>query len=600
MGFYFCSVPTIKTAIIRRISACYIQCKRGKMSNSSRENDESKEGGERARDFLREEIDKDLASGHYTKVVTRFPPEPNAYMTIGNAKAICINFGIAEEYGGQYHLRFDDTNPAREEQEFVDAIKEDIRWLGFDWGEHEYYASDYFPQLYTWAVELIDKGLAYVDDQSADEIRENRGTLTEPGTNSPYRERSIAENLDLFARMKNGEFADGSKVLRAKIDMSSANINLRDPVMYRILHMAHHRSGSEWCIYPMYDWAHGQSDSIEGITHSMCSYEFANNRPLYDWFIEKLGIFPSRQIEFARGNITYTALSKRYIRQMMENGHIQDWDDPRTYTLRGLRRLGCPPEAIRRFWQEVGVAKRDNNIDISLLEYCMRDQLNKTTLRRMAVLRPLKIVIENYPEGESEMLGAVNNPEDESAGKRQVPFSRELYIEREDFMEEPPKKFFRLSPGKEVRLRYAYFITCTEVIKDESGEITELRCTYDPATRGGDSPDGRKVKATLHWVSAPHAAEIEVRLYDRLFKVENPLKVPEGGSFLDYINPDSLEVIAPAYAEPALKEAKAGDSFQFERIGYFCADSKDHSAEKPVFNRTVTLRDTWARMQKQG
>lgn len=570
------------------------------MSNSKPEGSAAKEDVDKGRDFLREEIDADLKSGRYTKVVTRFPPEPNAYMTIGNAKAICINFGIAEEYGGQYNLRFDDTNPAREEQEFVDAIKEDIRWLGFDWGEHEYYASDYFPQLYAWAVELIEKGLAYVDDQSADEIRANRGTLTEPGTNSPYRERSIEENLDLFARMKNGEFADGSKVLRAKIDMSSPNINLRDPVMYRILHMEHHRSGNEWCIYPMYDWAHGQSDSLEGITHSMCSYEFANNRPLYDWFIEKLGIFPSRQIEFARGNITYTALSKRYIRQMMENGHISDWDDPRTYTLRGLRRLGCPPEAIRRFWQEVGVAKRDNNIDISLLEYCMRDQLNKTALRRMAVLRPLKVVIENYPEGEGELLDAVNNPEDESAGKRQVPFSRELYIEREDFMEDPPKKFFRLSPGKEVRLRYAYFITCTEVVKDASGEITELRCTYDPATRGGDSPDGRKVKATLHWVSAQHAAEVEVRLYDRLFKVENPLKVPEGGSFLDNINPDSLEVVSPVYAEPALAEAEQGASFQFERIGYFCADAKDHSKEKPVFNRTVTLRDTWARMQKQG
>lgn len=570
------------------------------MSNSKPEGSAAKEDADKGRDFLREEIDADLKSGRYTKVVTRFPPEPNAYMTIGNAKAICINFGIAEEYGGQYNLRFDDTNPAREEQEFVDAIKEDIRWLGFDWGEHEYYASDYFPQLYAWAIELIEKDLAYVDDQSADEIRANRGTLTEPGTNSPYRERSIEENLDLFARMKNGEFADGSKVLRAKIDMSSPNINLRDPVMYRILHMEHHRSGNEWCIYPMYDWAHGQSDSLEGITHSMCSYEFANNRPLYDWFIEKLGIFPSRQIEFARGNITYTALSKRYIRQMMENGHISDWDDPRTYTLRGLRRLGCPPEAIRRFWQEVGVAKRDNNIDISLLEYCMRDQLNKTALRRMAVLRPLKVVIENYPEGEGELLDAVNNPEDESAGKRQVPFSRELYIEREDFMENPPKKFFRLSPGKEVRLRYAYFITCTEVVKDASGEITELRCTYDPATRGGDSPDGRKVKATLHWVSAQHAAAVEVRLYDRLFKVENPLKVPEGGSFLDNINPDSLEVVSPVYAEPALAEAEQGASFQFERIGYFCADAKDHSKEKPVFNRTVTLRDTWARMQKQG
>ena len=570
------------------------------MSDATTDRGSEQDGTEAVRDFLREEIDSDLQSGRYDAVVTRFPPEPNAYMTIGNAKAICINFGIAAEYGGRCHLRFDDTNPAREEQEFVDAIKEDIRWLGFDWGEHEYYASDYFPQLYEWAVALIEKGLAYVDDQSADEIRANRGTLTEPGTNSPHRERTVEENLDLFERMKNGEFADGAKVLRAKIDMASANINLRDPVMYRILHMPHHRSGDQWCIYPMYDWAHGQSDSLEGITHSLCSYEFANNRPLYEWFIEQLGIFPSRQIEFARGNITYTALSKRYIREMMERGIISDWDDPRTYTLRGLRRLGCPPEAVRRFWREVGVAKRDNNIDIALLEYCMRDQLNRTALRRMAVLRPLKVVIENYPEGESELLEAVNNPEDERAGTRQVPFSRELYIEREDFMEDPPRKFFRLAPGREVRLRYAYFITCTDVIKDEKGEVVELRCTYDPATRGGDAPDGRKVKATLHWVSAQHAAQAEVRLYDRLFKVENPRKFPEGGSIIDNVNPDSLEVISPAYLEPALAEAAPGDAFQFERIGYFCADAKDHEREHPVFNRTVTLRDTWARVQKQG
>lgn len=570
------------------------------MSDAKTHREGSQEGTEAARDFLREEIDKDLKDGRYQDVITRFPPEPNAYMTIGNAKAICINFGIADEMGGRCHLRFDDTNPAREEQEFVDAIKEDIRWLGFDWGEHEYYASDYFPQLYAWAVQLIEKGLAYVDDQSAEEMRANRGTLTEPGTNSPYRERTVAENLDLFERMKNGEFPDGAKVLRAKIDMASANINLRDPVMYRIIHMHHHRSGDQWCIYPMYDWAHGQSDSLEGITHSMCSYEFANNRPLYEWFIEQLGIFPSRQIEFARGNITYTALSKRYIREMMEQGIIRDWDDPRTYTLRGLRRLGCPPEAVRRFWREVGVAKRDNNIDIALLEYCMRDQLNKTALRRMAVLRPLKVVIENFPEGESELLEAVNNPEAESAGMRQVPFSRELYIEREDFMEDPPRKFFRLAPGREVRLRYAYFITCTEVIKDDDGEVVELRCTYDPATRGGDAPDGRKVKATLHWVSAAHAVPAEARLYDRLFNVENPRKFPEGGSIVDNINPESLEVVSPIYLEPALAEAQAGDTYQFERIGYFCADSRDHTAEQPVFNRTVTLRDTWARVQKKN
>jgi glutaminyl-tRNA synthetase len=565
------------------------------MSNEN----EHKGEAQKSRDFLREEIDKDLAEGRYKGVITRFPPEPNAYLTIGHTKAICINFGIAEEFGGQYNLRFDDTNPAKEGQEYVDAIKEDIRWLGFEWGEHEYYASDYFPQLYQWAVALIEKGLAYVDDQTADEIRENRGTLKDPGKDSPYRERSIEDNLDLFARMKAGEFSDGAKVLRAKIDMASSNINLRDPVMYRILHIEHHRAGNEWCIYPIYDWAHGQSDSLEGVTHSMCSHEFINNRPLYDWYIEKLGIFPSRQIEFARGNITYTALSKRYDRQLIEEGHADGWDDPRLYTLRGLRRRGCPPEAIRRFWTEVGIARRPNNIDISLLEFCIRDQLNKTATRRMGVLDPLKVVIDNYPEGESEELQAINNPEDESAGTRAVPFSRELYIERDDFMEDPPRKFFRLAPGREVRLRYAYFITCTEVIKDDNGEIVELRCTYDPATRGGNAPDGRKVKATMHWVSAQHAVEAEVRLYDRLFTVENPLKAPEGGTWTDNLNPDSLQVLNPCYLEPSLASTEPGSSCQFERLGYFCADSKDHTAEKPVFNRTVTLRDSWARAQKQ-
>ena len=565
------------------------------MSNENEHKDEA----QKSRDFLREEIDKDLAEDRYKGVITRFPPEPNAYLTIGHTKAICINFGIAEEFGGQYNLRFDDTNPAKEEQEYVDAIKEDIRWLGFEWGEHEYYASDYFPQLYQWAVALIEKGLAYVDDQTADEIRENRGTLKDPGKDSPCRERSIEENLDLFARMKTGEFSDGAKVLRAKIDMASSNINLRDPVMYRILHIEHHRAGNEWCIYPIYDWAHGQSDSLEGVTHSMCSHEFINNRPLYDWYIEKLGIFPSRQIEFARGNITYTALSKRYDRQLIEEGHADGWEDPRLYTLRGLRRRGCPPEAIRRFWTEVGIARRPNNIDISLLEFCIRDQLNKTATRRMGVLDPLKVVIENYPEGESEELQAINNPEDESAGTRAVPFSRELYIERDDFMEDPPRKFFRLAPGREVRLRYAYFITCTEVIKDDNGEIVELRCTYDPATRGGNAPDGRKVKATMHWVSTQHAVEAEVRLYDRLFKAENPLKAPEGGTWTDNLNPDSLQVLNPCYLEPSLASTEPGSSCQFERLGYFCADSKDHTAEKPVFNRTVTLRDSWARAQKQ-
>ena len=569
------------------------------MSNADTDDKESGDAADKSRDFLREEIDKDLADGRYKGVITRFPPEPNAYLTIGNAKAICVNFGIAEEFGGQCNLRFDDTNPAKEEQEYVDGIKEDIRWLGFDWGEHEYYASDYFPQLYDWAVELTKKGLAYVDDQTADEIRENRGTLKEPGKDSPYRERSIEENLDLLARMKAGEFPDGAKVLRAKIDMTSPNINLRDPVMYRILHMEHQNTGNEWCIYPIYDWAHGQSDSLEGVTHSMCSHEFINNRPLYDWYIENLGIFPSRQIEYARGNITYTALSKRYDRQLVAEGHADGWDDPRLYTLRSLRRRGCPPEAIRRFWTEVGIARRPNNIEISLLEFCIRDQLNKTAPRRMAVLNPLKVVIENYPEGESEELDAVNNPEDESAGTRKVPFSRELYIERDDFMEDPPRKFFRLAPGREVRLRYAYFITCTEVIKDDKGEIIELRCTYDPETRGGNAPDGRKVKATMHWVSALHAIEAEIRLYDRLFNVENPLKAPEGGSWIDNLNPDSLQVLNPCYLEPALAKAEPGSNCQFERLGYFCADSKDHTAEKPVFNRTVTLRDSWARAQKQ-
>ena len=466
------------------------------------------------RDFIREEIDKDLAASRYDKVITRFPPEPNAYLHIGSAKAITINYGIADEYGGQYHLRYDDTNPVREEQEYVDSMKEDIRWLGYDWGEHEYYASDYFDQLYEWAVELIEKGLAYVDDQTADEIRANRGSLTEPGTNSPYRDRSVEENLDLFARMKNGEFADGTRVLRSKIDMASPNITLRDPVMYRILHHHHQRTGDKWCIYPMYDWAHGQSDSIERISHSLCSDEFTNNRALYDWYIEKLGIFPSRQIEFARGNIYYTVLSKRYIRPLIEEGIVHGWDDPRTYTLRGLRRLGCPPAAIRRFWIEAGIAKKGNNIDIALLEFCIRDQLNKTAPRRMAVLDPLKVI---------------NNPEDESAGTRMIPFSRELYIERDDFMEDPPRKFFRLAPGREVRLRYAYFITCNEVVKNDSGEIVELRCTYDPATKGGDAPDGRKVKGTIHWVSAQHAVDAEVRVYDHLFMAEDPLQTEDGG-----------------------------------------------------------------------
>jgi glutaminyl-tRNA synthetase len=542
-------------------------------------------------------IAADLAAGTNSEVITRFPPEPNAYLHIGNAKAICVNYGIAEEFGGRYNLRFDDTNPVKEEQEYVDSMIEDIHWLGFDFGE-ALYASDYFDQLYDWSCELIGKGLAYVDDQSADEIRAQRGTLTEPGRDSPFRDRSPKENLDLFTRMRAGEFADGDKVLRAKIDMASPNVNLRDPVMYRILHAYHHRTGDDWCIYPMYDWAHGQGDSIEGVTHSMCTLEFEDHRPLYDWFIEKLGIFPSRQIEYARGNITYTVTSKRRLLQLMESGHMSGWDDPRMPTLNGLRRRGVPPEAIRRFWKEVGIAKRENNVEVSLLEFCIRDQLNKSARRVMGVINPLKLTITNYPEGESEELDAVNNPEDESAGVRKVPFGRELWIEAEDFMEEPPKKFFRLAPGREVRLRYAYFVTCEEVVKDVNGNVIELRCSYDPATKGGDAPDGRKVKATLHWVSAAHAVQTEVRLYDRLFRVENPTDVAEGEDWLDNLNPDSLQVLPTCYIEPEAARLGTGTTCQFERLGYFCVDP-DSTDETPVFNRTVTLRDVWANLQNR-
>ena len=547
-------------------------------------------------DFIRAEVVKDREEARYQSVVTRFPPEPNGYLHLGHAKAICIDFGVAQDFDGHTNLRFDDTNPTREEQEYVDAIKEDVRWLGFDWGEHEYYASDYFDQLYAWAVELIAKGLAYVDDQTPDQIRENRGNFTEPGVESPYRDRTVEENHDLFKRMKNGEFPDGSRVLRAKIDMASPNINMRDPVMYRILHATHHRTGDNWCIYPMYDWAHGQSDAYEGVTHSLCDLDFENHRPLYDWYIEQLGIFPSRQIEFARGNITYMITAKRRLRELIEKGYISGWDDPRMPTLRGMRRRGYTPESIRQFWKDVGIAKRENNIDIAKLESCLRDHLNKVAPRVMGVLNPLKVVIDNYPEDQSEELEAINNPEDPSAGSRQVPFSRELYIERDDFMEDPPRKFFRLAPGREVRLRYAYFITCNEVVKDDSGEIVELRCTYDPATRGGDAPDGRKVKATLHWVSAAHALEAEVRLYDRLFSVPEPGKERD---LLADINPNSLQVLPSCRLEPSLTDASPGAVYQFERLGYFCVDP-DSSAGKPVFNRTVTLRDTWARMQAQN
>jgi len=552
-------------------------------------------------DFIRDIVREDIKdSKNEGRVVTRFPPEPNGYLHIGHAKAMCIDFGVAEEFGGHCNLRFDDTNPTKEEQEYVDSIKEDIRWLGFDWGDREYYASDYFPQLFEWANQLISEGLAYVDDQSADAIRALRGTLTEPGADSPYRDRTVEENLDLFERMKGGEFPDGARVLRAKIDMASPNLNLRDPVMYRILHSTHHRTGDEWCIYPMYDWAHGQSDSIEGVTHSLCTLEFEDHRPLYDWYIEQLGIFPSRQTEFARGNITYTITHKRYLHPLIESGRLSGWDDPRLPTLRGLRRRGVPPEAIRKFWEQVGVAKRDNNIEVSLLEHCIRNHLNQAAPRVMAVLNPLKIVIENYPEGDSEELEAINNPEDPEAGARPVPFSRELYIERDDFMEDPPRKFFRLAPGREVRLRYAYFVTCTDVIKDDSGEIKELRCTYDPATRGGDAPDGRKVKATLHWVSAAHALEAEVRLYDRLFNVENPTKIEEGKDWMDNLNPDSLKVLDHCFVEPSLQSLPAGQTCQFERLGYFCIDPVDSTPDQLVFNRTVTLRDTWAKIKKRN
>jgi glutaminyl-tRNA synthetase len=552
-------------------------------------------------DFIREAVTQDLAGGAFSEpIVTRFPPEPNGYLHLGHAKAMNINFGIAADFGGRCHLRFDDTNPAKEEQAYVDAIKADVQWLGFNWAEHEYFASDCFEQLYRWAVQLIEAGKAYVDDQSAEQIRTSRGSLTEPGVASPCRDRSIAENLDLFERMRSGEFGEGSKVLRAKIDMAAPNLNLRDPVMYRILHAEHHRTGDKWCIYPMYDWAHGQSDSIEGVTHSLCDLSFENHRPLYDWYLEALGVYQPRQIEFARGNITYTITSKRKLIKLVEAGHVSGWDDPRMPTLCGLRRRGYTPGAIVDFWKKVGIAKRENNIEVALLEHCLRTELNKTAQRVMAVLNPLKVVIDNYPEDELEELDAVNNPEDASMGKRKVPFARVLYIERDDFMEDPPRKFFRLAPGREVRLRYAYFITCTDVIKDDAGNIIELHCTYDPATRGGDAPDGRKVKATMHWVCAARALDAEVRLYSHLFAKEDPEDVPAGGDWLDNLNAESLQVIAAAKVEPTLAGAAAGSRYQFERLGYFCVDAVDSAADSLVFNRTVTLRDTWARMQKKA
>ncbi|MCA8983105.1 MAG: glutamine--tRNA ligase/YqeY domain fusion protein [Planctomycetaceae bacterium] len=554
---------------------------------------------EKTLDFIREIVARDVAAGlHGGRVHTRFPPEPNGYLHIGHAKSICLNFGIAREFGGKCNLRFDDTNPSKEETEYVDSIKQDVRWLGFEW-DGEYYASDYFDQLYEWAEQLIQAGKAYVDSSSLEEIRAGRGNLTTPGTPSPYRDRSAEENLDLFRRMKAGEFPNGAHVLRAKIDMAAGNMNLRDPIMYRIMHTPHHRTGDQWCIYPMYDWAHGQCDSIERITHSVCTLEFEIHRPLYDWFIEQLGIFPSHQYEFARLNLTYTVMSKRKLLELVQGGQVTGWDDPRMPTLAGIRRRGYTPAAIRNFCGKIGVTKYQGTTDLAVLENALREDLNQTALRRMAVLHPLKVVITNYPEGIVEELEAINNPEDDSAGTRRVPFSREIYLEREDFMEDPPKQFFRLGPGREVRLRYAYFIRCEEVIKDDAGNILELRCTYDPETKGGNAPDGRKVKATLHWVSAPHAITAQVNLYDNLFKQIDPDDVPEGGSFKDNLNPDSLVVLDHCKLEPALADALPGERFQFERLGYFCVD-KLSTQDQLIFNRAVTLKDAWAKEQKKG
>ena len=551
-------------------------------------------------DFIRDIIEEHNRTGRYgRRVHTRFPPEPNGYLHIGHAKSICLNFGIARDFNGLCNLRYDDTNPTKEEQEYIYAIKRDVRWLGFDWEDREYYASDYFEQLYDWAIQLIQAGKAYVCDLSADEIREYRGTLTESGKDSPYRNRSVAENLDLFQRMRAGEFPNGSRVLRAKIDMASGNLNMRDPVMYRILHVPHPRTGDQWCIYPTYDWAHGQSDSIEGITHSICTLEFEDHRPLYDWYIEQLGIHHPTQIEFARLNLTYTVMSKRRLLELVTSGIVRGWDDPRMPTLSGMRRRGYIPEAIRAFCDRIGVAKGDSVVDFVLLEYFLREDLNKRAPRMMGVLRPLKVVLENYPEGQVEELECINNPEDPSAGTRKVPFSRVLYIEQEDFREDPPKQFYRLAPGREVRLRYAYFITCKDVLKSpNTGEVLELRCTYDPATRGGDAPDGRKVKSTLHWVSAAHSIPAQVRLYDHLFLKPDPDDVEEGKDYRSNLNPKSLEVLSECRLEPSLKDAKPGDLFQFERMGYFCLDP-DSKGERLVFNRTVTLRDTWARIEKK-
>jgi glutaminyl-tRNA synthetase len=550
--------------------------------------------------FLRDIIAEDVRAKKYGEAViqTRFPPEPNGYLHIGHAKAICIDFGLADEFGGKTNLRFDDTNPEKEEQEYVDSIMADVRWLGFDW-ERLCYASDYFGQLYEWALQLVKKGKAYVDDLTADEIRQYRGTLTEPGKDSPYRNRTIEENLDLFIRMKNGEFSDGSRVLRAKIDMASPNLNMRDPVMYRILHATHHRTGDEWCIYPMYDYAHGQSDSIENVTHSMCTLEFADHQPLYRWYIEQLGIFPSQQIEFDRLNLTYTILSKRKLLQLVQENRVSGWDDPRMPTLSGIRRRGFTPEALRAFCNSIGASRTNGSTDIEMLEHFQRDDLNRRVRRAMAVLHPLKVVIDNYPADKTELVEVQNNPEDPSAGSRQVPFSREIYIEQDDFREVPPPKYYRLSPGKEVRLRNAYFITAQSVVKDAAGNLVEVHCTYDPASRGGQSPDGRKVKSTMHWVSAAHAITAEIRLYDKLFTKADPYGIAEGEDVLSNLNPNSLEILTGAKLEPSLAEATAGAHFQFERVGYFCVDP-DSTPGHLVFNRTLPLKDTWAKIEKKS
>lgn len=569
------------------------------MASSDKSKDEGVKPDTPSLNFIQEIIAEHNRSGRFQgRVHTRFPPEPNGYLHIGHAKSICLNYGLAKQYGGKFNLRYDDTNPTKEEQEYVDSIREDVRWLGADWEDRELYASDYFGQLYEWAEQLIKAGKAYVCDLTGDQVREYRGTLTSPGKESPYRNRPVEENLDLFRRMKAGEFPDGSRTLRAKIDMAHPNVNMRDPVMYRILHAEHHRTGKQWCIYAMYDWAHGQSDSIERITHSICTLEFENHRPLYDWYIQSLGIYAPQQIEFARLNLSFTVLSKRRLIQLVQEKHVSGWSDPRMPTISGFRRRGYTPEAIRRFCERIGVSKFNGIIDMSWLEDALREDLNKRAVRVLAVLRPLRVVIDNYPEGQTDELEAINNPEDPTAGTRKLPFSRVLFIEQDDFREDPPKDFFRLTPGREVRLRYAYFIKCTSVVKDASGAVIELRCTYDPATRGGNAPDGRKVKGTIHWVSAQHAVNAEVRLYDHLFTKPDPDDVPEGQDYRVNLNPKSLEVLRDCKLEPALAAAMPGTNYQFERLGYFCADSVDSRPGALVFNRSVTLRDTWAKIEK--